>query len=159
MAQITTIEEARKLTYGFHWNRKKYEEGRCCKSVYPNERGASSHQCTRKNGHGPAGLYCKLHSPDTIAKKQEAERAKWAERLKERKLERAAPELLAALQGLLRYAEINTCQHDETQRGGAIWTICNQCGRKWADDEGGFQPYVEPKEITNAYAAITRAQP
>lgn len=67
--------------------------------------------------------------------------------------------ILAALKGLLRYAEINTCQHDETHRGGAIWTICDQCGRKWADDEGGFQPYVEPKEITEAHAAIAAAEP
>ena len=27
------------------------------------------------------------------------------------------------------------CIHDETERLGAIWTHCTQCGKKWADDE------------------------
>ena len=27
------------------------------------------------------------------------------------------------------------CYHDDTERLGAIWTRCNQCGKKWADDE------------------------
>lgn len=27
------------------------------------------------------------------------------------------------------------CLHDETERLGAIWTRCNQCGRRWADDD------------------------
>jgi hypothetical protein len=49
----------------------------------------------------------------------------------------------------LRYMERNECQHDETYRGGAIWTIYDGCGHKWADDEGGFQPYQEPREISD----------
>jgi hypothetical protein len=35
------------------------------------------------------------------------------------------------------------CQHDTTYRAGAIWEICHDCGRKWADDEGG-RTGVEP---------------
>lgn len=27
------------------------------------------------------------------------------------------------------------CAHETTVRGGAIWTICKDCGAKWADDE------------------------
>ena len=27
------------------------------------------------------------------------------------------------------------CHHDDTERLGAIWTRCNQCGKQWADDE------------------------
>lgn len=55
---------------------------------------------------------------------------------------------------LIRYAEINECTHDETHRGGSLWTICDRCGRKWADDQGGFKPYEEPEEIKAARQAI-----
>lgn len=61
---------------------------------------------------------------------------------------------LDALKGLLRYYDENTCIHDDTKRGGSIWTICNQCNRKWADDEGGFKPYVDPPEIAAARKLI-----
>lgn len=44
----------------------------------------------------------------------------------------------------------NTCTHDETYRGGSIWTICHECGMKWADDKGGFKPYEDPPEIAAA---------
>jgi hypothetical protein len=27
------------------------------------------------------------------------------------------------------------CHHDDTVRQGAIWTACQQCGKRWADDE------------------------
>lgn len=32
------------------------------------------------------------------------------------------------------------CEHNYTFRGGSIWTICDECGKEWADDEGGFKP-------------------
>lgn len=51
---------------------------------------------------------------------------------------------------LLREYDRNTCQHEEKYRGGAIWTICSQCGAKWADDEGGFKPYVDPPAVVRA---------
>lgn len=106
---ITTIEEARKLTYGFQWSRKPYKEGQCCESIYPNERGASSHQCTHKNGHGPSGLYCKRHNPDAVKARRDAAdkeyQERWAKEAKRRKLEAAAPCLLSALQGLLKAAD------------------------------------------------------
>ena len=59
-----------------------------------------------------------------------------------------------ALKNLLSYAERNECQHESTHRGGTIWTICDDCGAKWADDEGGFKPYCEPVEITAARQAL-----
>jgi len=68
-------------------------------------------------------------------------------------LERIA-ELEAALRDLLSYVERNECQHEDTHRGGAIWTICDGCGMKWADDKGGFRPYAESKPITDARAAL-----
>ena len=45
--------------------------------------------------------------------------------------------LVRLLQSVLEYAERETCTHEETHRGGAIWEICDSCGKKWADDEGG----------------------
>jgi len=47
---------------------------------------------------------------------------------------------LIALRKALAYADQNICRHDTTMRGGMIWTICEDCGEKWADDEGGFKP-------------------
>lgn len=69
-------------------------------------------------------------------------------------LKEQVEKLATTLEQLLRRSEIEKCQHEETHRGGAIWTICDRCGRKWADDEGGFQPYEEPVDFANARAAI-----
>lgn len=63
-----------------------------------------------------------------------------------------------ALSDLLAYAERTICYHEETHRGGGIWTICDSCGQKWADDEGGFQPAVVPEEIIKARAALAASQ-
>ena len=60
-----------------------------------------------------------------------------------------------ALTGLLNYALRFVCYHDETHRGGAIWEICDLCGKKWADDEGGKPEFKEPKEISKANAALS----
>lgn len=48
-----------------------------------------------------------------------------------------------------------TCEHEDTHRGGAIWTICDQCGKQWADDEGGFQPDPPNATIEQICAALT----
>jgi hypothetical protein len=69
----------------------------------------------------------------------------------------AAPELLAALQALLRRDERNTCTHQETHRGGAIWEICDECGLNWADDRGGKPKWEDPAEWQAARAAIAKA--
>jgi len=34
----------------------------CVESIYPNERGPIPHQCSRKRGHGEAGLFCPQHA-------------------------------------------------------------------------------------------------
>ena len=47
-----------------------------------------------------------------------------------------------------------TCHHDETYRAGAIWEICNQCGKKWADDVNPRQKWkLVPTEPTKAMLA------
>ena len=51
------------------------------------------------------------------------------------------------------------CEHGDTHRGGAIWTICDSCGKQWADDEGGFQPEPMPKAMQKAIAALSAPAP
>ena len=62
--------------------------------------------------------------------------------------------LLEVLEGMLRRDERNTCRHAETHRGGVLWEICDSCGAMWADDEGGKPEWEDPKEWTQARAAI-----
>lgn len=63
--------------------------------------------------------------------------------------------LRSALDGVLRYVDTQTCAHEDTHRGGFLWTICDACGMKWADDEGGFQPHVDAPAVAEARATIT----
>ena len=58
------------------------------------------------------------------------------------------------LKDLLDHVDLITCQHDDTHRGGVIWTICDSCGRKWADDEGGFVPYEDAPAVAKARATL-----
>ena len=66
--------------------------------------------------------------------------------------------IAAALDGALNEWARNTCTHEETHRGGVLWTICDHCGAKWADDRGGFQPWQEPERITTAYSVLARVR-
>ena len=59
-----------------------------------------------------------------------------------------------ALESLLRYVDRETCAHEETHRGGAIWTICDGCGKQWADDDGGFQPHRDAPAVAAARALL-----
>ncbi|CAB3870902.1 hypothetical protein [Achromobacter deleyi] len=63
----------------------------------------------------------------------------------------------AALADLLEYVDRNTCTHEDTHRGGAIWTICDGCGMKWADDEGGFVPHQDAPAVAAARAVLASA--
>lgn len=66
--------------------------------------------------------------------------------------------LREALTWAIKKIDAETCAHADTYRGGAIWTICRDCDRKWADDRGGFTPYVEPPELTAARKALEDTQ-
>lgn len=66
--------------------------------------------------------------------------------------------LRAALKGLLARDQRNTCLHESTHRGGAIWEICDGCGLKWADDEGGKPEWVDPPEWDAAFDALKGAK-
>lgn len=63
-------------------------------------------------------------------------------------------DVIRVVSRLIKYAEINTCPHEETRRGGAIWTICDGCGMKWSDDEGAPKPHQTPFEIVSAEKMI-----
>jgi hypothetical protein len=62
--------------------------------------------------------------------------------------------LREALKNLLDRDERNTCQHEETHRGGFLWEICDVCGAKWADDMGGKTEWKDPPEWVGARAAL-----
>lgn len=72
------------------------------------------------------------------------------------KLAADAPALLDALEKAVAHIERNTCLHEETYRGGAIWEICHQCGAKWADDEGGKPEFKWPEHVEQARALIAK---
>lgn len=58
---------------------------------------------------------------------------------------------------LLREIERQTCTHEETHRGGFVWEICDSCGAKWADDEGGKPEFKWPKVVERAHAMLAAA--
>lgn len=62
------------------------------------------------------------------------------------------------INNLLSYVHSKECLHEDTYRGGAIWTICRSCGRKWADDDGGFEEYTTPKAISDVEEALAAPQ-
>lgn len=61
---------------------------------------------------------------------------------------------LDLLRGLVSEVERKTCCHEETHRGGAIWEICDSCGAKWADDEGGKPEFAWPESVEKARAFL-----
>ena len=79
-----------------------------------------------------------------------------AETCRRLELDRAA--LMEALEKLLQRDMRNTCRHEETHRGGAIWEICDQCDTKWADDCGGKPEWHEPPEWTLAESTLSAAR-
>ncbi len=61
-------------SYGRSWSPAAPDYSRCCEIVIGQ---IHSGQCTRKNGHGPDGAYCKQHDPIAIKAKIAASDAKW----------------------------------------------------------------------------------
>ena len=60
----------------------------------------------------------------------------------------------ALIRELVDHIERNTCTHEETHRGGAIWEICDSCGARWADDEGGKPEFKWPAVVEKARAIL-----
>jgi len=71
----------------------------------------------------------------------------------------ALREGVPAIRAALDYAGRNICAHEDTERGGFIWTICQQCGAKWADDQGGFEPSIWPEILDAAMDALRSLLP
>ena len=72
MIQLKTLEEAK--AYKYHqWagnpNGRTYKVGFCAYEVWEN---MFSYQCSRKNGYGLNGLYCKQHSKKITPNSSEA---------------------------------------------------------------------------------------
>lgn len=65
MEHPKTLEDAMKYRYN-RWagNPKgnEYQPDRCAYEVHERGRGILFYQCARRNGYGPAGLYCKQHA-------------------------------------------------------------------------------------------------
>jgi hypothetical protein len=62
MTYPTTLEEARKMRYGT-WYSSPYRGGRCSAPIpYRAISAKTRWQCSRRNGHGPGGLYCRQHA-------------------------------------------------------------------------------------------------
>jgi len=60
------------------------------------------------------------------------------------------------LKDLVEHIDSETCQHEETHRGGAIWEICDGCGKKWADDEGGKPEFKHAPPVAAAIAYLDK---
>ena len=63
-------------TYGRYGNTNA-DHSRCCIAVSVPGAWSRSKQCTRKNGHGTHGAYCKQHDPVAVKAKDEARSAAW----------------------------------------------------------------------------------
>ena len=87
-------------------------------------------------------------------RENQAEDRRVSESFARTKAEAEVAALRTTLSELLFYVDQNTCTHEATHRGGAIWTICDDCGEKWADDRGGFVPYSDPEPVAHARAAL-----
>lgn len=69
-----------------------------------------------------------------------------------------AKSLRTALSALLAHVDRETCTHEETHRGGFLWTICDACGRKWSDDRGGFVPHQDSPAVALARQTLNNSQ-
>jgi len=89
------------------------------------------------------------HSEDTLVKDHSPNAGKVVE---------INRELVEALTNMLARDKRNTCQHEETHRGGVLWEICDNCKASWADDQGGKPPWSDPPEWIAAEAALAKAK-
>lgn len=84
-------------SYGASYRPIKPDYARCADSVH-DRNGMHSYQCSRKNGHGPHGAWCKQHDPVAVKAKRDARDAKWsaewAEKARQRDFARECQEAI-----------------------------------------------------------------
>jgi hypothetical protein len=97
------------------------------------------------------GKVSSLHTRMGVYYTADAQRAWEAWSARDSEVER----LREALTKFIAKIDAEACTHEETYRGGAIWTICRGCDMKWADDRGGFRPYQEPEWLTAARSLLS----
>jgi hypothetical protein len=89
MSYVPTPDKDGKRKYG-NWagrpNGTSEDPALCVVSVHSGLPGAFGHQCNRKRGHGPDGLYCKQHDPAVVAarnaERSKAYEAKWEKQMR-----------------------------------------------------------------------------
>jgi hypothetical protein len=99
-----------------------------------------------------ARLFAPMKSNFTLSRNELIEIFRYSET----RVSEETRELVDGLRKAITQAEIRICTHDETHRGGAIWEICDQCGAKWADDEGGKPEFKWPEAIVELNALIAK---
>lgn len=68
-------------------------------------------------------------------------------------------DLLEVINALVQEIERKTCTHEETHRGGILWEICDACGAKWADDEGGKPEFKWSAAVIKARELLDKPVP
>lgn len=137
--QIMTIEEARKCKYGTTSAREAYREGGCVIGLW---HGWSNRQCSRKNGHGPDGLFCKQHDPIAQQEKVARKIAEFRRADEHRQaIEKYKERLQAAQEAAVEALKTTPCYHllkqgvpvDQASANGVNCEPCT-CWRKCLDD-------------------------
>lgn len=82
--------------------KKKPDLSKCCERVTGPSPWEGSRQCSKPNGHGPDGAYCKTHDPAAVEARRQASEAKYNESRKKWALERNAEKLALALDAIER---------------------------------------------------------
>ncbi len=71
-------------SWGGNPNGSPEDVTKCIEDVCSPGRGAISHQCDRKRGHGEGGLYCKQHDPKVVSARREESSRKYKADLERR---------------------------------------------------------------------------
>ena len=116
--------------YGYGLSRTKEDQACCIEHVF----GArcTSHQCVRKRGHGPDGLYCKQHDPAAVTARRRASQERYNKQL----AARVRPfDLAAKHDKALKEIAKHLSPHNENVRRGDLVAAIRDLARGLADGE------------------------
>jgi len=142
--QITTPEEAKAYRYNRWGGNPKgtaYNAERCCEPVWKPGRGAMQHQCRRKPGFGPHGLYCKQHDPEAVAKRTAELEARHKSKYEKEmapyrameKLPEIEQQLAEAKKLLVELMHMIDCDWCDGRLESGMEGKCSQCWERTAD--------------------------